>query len=43
VLTLGAGFRIQRCERVPTGPGDFPVRGFVDEEGLRLLGTSTNL
>jgi 5-formyltetrahydrofolate cyclo-ligase len=36
VITLGAGFRIQQCERVPADPGDVPVMGFVDEGGIRL-------
>ena len=34
VVTLGVGFRCQRCPAVPTDPHDRPVQGLVDETGL---------
>lgn len=37
VLTLGAGFGIQKCESLPAGPGDFPVKGLADEDGVKLF------
>ncbi len=37
VLTLGAGFGIQRCESLPVGPRDVPVKGLANEEGILVF------
>jgi len=37
VLTLGVGFRIQRCAQLPTHAQDRPVQGLVSEDGLTWL------
>ena len=37
VLTLGVGFRFQRCPELPISPRDRPVRGLVDEAGIQWL------
>jgi len=34
VIVLGAGFGLQRCDRLPAGPQDRPVQGVVTEEGI---------
>jgi len=34
VVTLGAGFELQRCGRLPCGPGDRPVQGLATEAGI---------
>lgn len=34
VLTLAVGFGLQRCDRLPAGPGDRPVQGLATEEGI---------
>ena len=38
VATLGAGFSFQRVASLPATPGDVPVRGIVDEDGIRWIG-----
>ena len=35
VITLGAGFEMQFCPRVPAEPRDLPVDGLMTEEGLK--------
>ena len=37
VVTLGVGFRLQRCEGLPVEPHDHPVQGMVDEGGSTWL------
>lgn len=37
VETLGAGFALQRVEALPASPQDVPVRGLVDEHGIRWI------
>ncbi|MGA2082719.1 MAG: 5-formyltetrahydrofolate cyclo-ligase [Holophaga sp.] len=34
VTTLGVGFELQRCNRLPAGPTDHPVQGLATEAGL---------
>lgn len=34
VIVLGAGFALQRCDRLPASPLDRPVQGVVTEEGI---------
>jgi 5-formyltetrahydrofolate cyclo-ligase len=34
IITLGAGFKCQRMERIPYAPQDMPVQGLVTEHGL---------
>lgn len=34
VATLGTGFAFQRCADLPVRPGDVPVRGLVNEDGI---------
>ena len=34
VITLAAGFELQRCQTLPAGPTDIPVRGLATEAGI---------
>jgi len=38
VLTLGTGFELQRCRRLPSGPRDRPVQGLATETGITWFG-----
>ena len=37
VITLAVGFELQRCESLPAGPLDVPVRGLATEEGISWI------
>jgi len=39
VITLGAGFELQLCRRVPASPRDLPVDGLMTEGGLNWFRT----
>lgn len=38
VLTLGVGFRLQQCDRLPADGRDRPVRGLASEAGITWIG-----